>query len=177
MSSNFNSDTRFGTLSSKRIFKTPNERIANNLFFDPHCDFKTLVARGKVEMKIKKNESCQCVSIYTGHDKIIGARCIVEKMPLVIHPNAYLPFNETFIFPTMVYFRRRDPPPVVSVVAYPPLLASRRREGDLLVTVMGWSGVGCPGEPSASTLDSGAAPRFDIGGTGSVHCTVVNLTI
>ena len=27
------------------------------------------------------------VSIYTGHDKIIGALWVVEKMPLVIHPS------------------------------------------------------------------------------------------
>ena len=31
-------------------------------------------------------QTCQYVSIDTGHDKAIGARCIVEKMPLVIHP-------------------------------------------------------------------------------------------
>ena len=56
-------------------------------FLTRHCDFKTLVARAGWGWKFKKNETCQCVSIYTGHDKIIGARCIVEKLPLVIHPN------------------------------------------------------------------------------------------
>ena len=29
-----------------------NERIINTLFFDPHCNFKTLIARGQVGMKI-----------------------------------------------------------------------------------------------------------------------------
>ena len=38
-------------------------------------------------MKILENETSQCVSTDTEHGKIIGALCIVEKMPLVRHPN------------------------------------------------------------------------------------------
>ena len=68
-------------------FTSQNERIVNTLFLTPHCNFKTLVNRGMV-MNFFRNETFQCVSTETGHDKIIGARCIVEKMPLVMHSNA-----------------------------------------------------------------------------------------
>ena len=58
-------------------------------FLTPHCNIKTLVARAGRGWKVSRNETCQCVSTDVGHDKIIGTRCIVEKMPLVIHPNRY----------------------------------------------------------------------------------------
>ena len=56
-------------------------------FLTPYCNFKTLIARGKVGMEFWGNETCQCVSTDIGHDKIIGALWIVEKMPLVMHTN------------------------------------------------------------------------------------------
>ena len=46
--------------------------IKKTFFFDPHGNFKTLVARGEMGMKILEKLTCQYVSRDTGHDNIIG---------------------------------------------------------------------------------------------------------
>ena len=52
MLSNFNSETRLRILSPRRIFQTPKcKGLKKTLFFDPHCNFKSLLARGRVGMK------------------------------------------------------------------------------------------------------------------------------
>ena len=54
MLSNFSSETDqiWNPLIKAHLLNPQNERVTNTLFFDPHCDFKTLVARGRVGMKI-----------------------------------------------------------------------------------------------------------------------------
>ena len=81
--SDFNSENIFGIHSSRRIFYTPKRKGLKTLFFiPPHCNFKTLVARGRVGIIFYSDETCQSVSRDTVHNKIIGTpRTMVSDTP------------------------------------------------------------------------------------------------
>ena len=73
MSLDYNSETRFGILSSRLIFWTPKWKEGYNFIFDPHCNFTSLVASGRVGMEfLEKWNMSICFHGYR-HDKIIRA--------------------------------------------------------------------------------------------------------